>query len=53
MIILLLCIFFSKTLSFGGLTFISILEWFNYHPFLAILLIAEIASYAKTSKKDN
>lgn len=44
MITLLLCILFSNTLQFNGLTLVKLLNWFNGHPFLAIFVLIEILS---------
>lgn len=41
MFILILCYIFSDTLNLGA-TVIDIIQWFNYHPFLAIFCIEEI-----------
>ena len=42
MLTVLLCILFSKTLSFQGLTVAILLSWFNLHPFLAMLAVGEL-----------
>lgn len=44
MIIVLLCIMFSSTLNFHGLTLVSLALWFNVHPFLAMFAIGEVFS---------
>lgn len=42
MFTLLLCITFSKTLTFAGLTLPTLFTWFCHHPFLFIIMLNEI-----------
>ena len=52
MFITLLCIIFSETLKFDGLTVIKLWEWFNLHPFLFMLALSEIiAEFISSSKR--
>jgi hypothetical protein len=51
MFIVLLCIAFSSTLNFQGLTLISLVTWFNIHPFLALMAISEL--FTVTNKITN
>lgn len=44
MITLLISILFFD-LTFHGLTVTNAIQWFNFHPFLALMLIGEVFSY--------
>lgn len=51
MFIILLCCIFSHSLSLHNLSLQTLFIWFNYHPFLFILAIAEIFEYNITIKE--
>ena len=51
MIITLLCILFSKNLSFNGLTLPILFEWYCNHPFLFMFVMGEIFQYTVNIKK--
>lgn len=42
MLTLLLCIIFSKTLTFSGFTVMAFLTWLNNHPFICLIFIIEL-----------
>lgn len=48
MTILLICIAFSKTLTFGGLTLTGLMEWMNYHPFIFFIMVIEMLLWGRT-----
>lgn len=51
MFITLLCIMFSNSLNFDGLTLPILFQWFCNHPFLFMFAIGEIFQYTVKIKK--
>lgn len=45
MLVVLLCIAFSSTLNFDGLTVSVLWQWFQGHPFLLMMALGEVFSY--------
>jgi hypothetical protein len=50
MILTLLCVIFSHTLNFDGLTLPILFQWYCNHPFLFMLALGEIFSYTVNVK---
>lgn len=44
MLTVLLSILFSKTLTLSNLSLSLLLNWFNHHPFIAIMVIYNVLS---------
>ena len=51
MLTTLLCILFSDTLNFDGLTLQSLFQWYNNHPFLFMLVVAEVVNMFNCKKE--
>lgn len=50
MIITLLCLLFSNTLNFDGLTLQSLFQWYSNHPFLFMMATSELVSVSVNVK---
>lgn len=45
MIITLICILFSNSLNFDGLTLSGLFQWYQHHPFLFLFALGEVFQY--------